>query len=155
MPSGEVDDPEDLALLEARDLLFARLLAYRAYQQVAALFAELEAGALRRYPRADSLEQRYLGLLPEVTIGLTPEAFADLASKHPLLVGTTTLATLMTRPPTQPAIPHSACQSTMTISGSGQPNSRMPSSRPLITVPITLPRSCGAASVAAKQSRKP
>ena len=66
--------------LQAKDLLFARLLAYRAYQQVAALFAELEAGALRRYPRAVALEQRYLGLLPEVTIGLTPEAFADLAA---------------------------------------------------------------------------
>ncbi|WP_395726608.1 segregation and condensation protein A [Nakamurella sp.] len=66
--------------LQAKDLLFARLLAYRAYQQVAALFAELEAGALRRYPRAVALEERYLGLLPEVTIGLTPEAFADLAA---------------------------------------------------------------------------
>jgi len=66
--------------LQAKDLLFARLLAYRAYQQVAALFAELEAGALRRYPRAVALEDRYLGLLPEVTIGLTPAAFADLAA---------------------------------------------------------------------------
>ena len=50
------DASSDLALLEARDLLFARLLAYRAYQQVAALFAELQATALRRYPRAVTLE---------------------------------------------------------------------------------------------------
>ena len=51
IPSGEVDDPEDLALLEARDLLFARLLQYRAYKQVAAWLAlTLEAQA-RRHPR--------------------------------------------------------------------------------------------------------
>ncbi len=76
-PADETLNPDEP--LQAKDLLFARLLAYRAYQQVAALFAELEAGALRRYPRAVSLEERYLGLLPEVTIGLTPAAFADLA----------------------------------------------------------------------------
>src|SRR6478609_9252441 len=77
-PSTDTDVDDDM--FQARDLLFARLLAYRAYQQVAALFAELEAGALRRYPRAVSLEERYLGLLPEVKIGLTPAAFADLAA---------------------------------------------------------------------------
>lgn len=74
-----VDDLDDDAF-GIRDLLFARLLAYRAYQQVAALFAELEAGALRRYPRAVTLEQRYLGLLPEVQLGLTPQEFAALAA---------------------------------------------------------------------------
>jgi segregation and condensation protein A len=72
---GAVDDD----MFQARDLLFARLLAYRAYQQVAALFAELEAGALRRYPRAVTLEARYLGLLPEIRIGMTPEQFAAMA----------------------------------------------------------------------------
>ncbi len=77
-PADETLNPDEP--LQAKDLLFARLLAYRAYQQVAALFAELEAGALRRYPRAVALEERYLGLLPEVTIGLTPAAFADLAA---------------------------------------------------------------------------
>lgn len=80
LPSGEVDDEDDLALLEARDLLFARLLALRAYQQVATLFRELEAAALRRYPRAVTLEARYLGVLPEVEIGLGPAAFAELAA---------------------------------------------------------------------------
>lgn len=77
-PADDTLNPDEP--LQAKDLLFARLLAYRAYQQVAALFAELEAGALRRYPRAVALEERYLGLLPEVTIGLTPAAFADLAA---------------------------------------------------------------------------
>lgn len=80
LPNAEVENEDDLRLLEARDLLFARLLAYRAYQQVAALFVELEAGALRRYPRAVTLEQRYLGLLPEVKIGLDAPGFAMLAS---------------------------------------------------------------------------
>ena len=65
--ADESMNPDDT--FQARDLLFARLLAYRAYQQVAALFAELEAGALRRYPRAVTLEARYLGLLPEIRSG--------------------------------------------------------------------------------------
>ncbi len=80
LPDAEVSDTEDLALLEARDLLFARLLAYRAYQQVAALFKELESSALRRYPRAVTLEARYLGLLPEVRLGLDADGFAELAA---------------------------------------------------------------------------
>jgi len=80
VPTGDVEDEEDLALLEARDLLFARLLQYRAYKQVAALFAELEAGALRRYPRSVALEDRFQALLPEVTLGVTPTRFAVLAA---------------------------------------------------------------------------
>jgi segregation and condensation protein A len=80
LPQGDVDDEEDLALLEARDLLFARLLAYRAFQQVATLFRELEAGALHRYPRAVALEERYLTLLPEVELGVSPSGFAQLAA---------------------------------------------------------------------------
>lgn len=80
LPDGEVEDNADIDLLEARDLLFARLLAYRAYQQVTILFQELEAGALRRYPRAVTLEDRYLGLLPEVQIGLDAAAFAQMAA---------------------------------------------------------------------------
>lgn len=80
LPSGEVEDPEDLALLEARDLLFARLLQYRAYKQVAALFSELESAALQRYPRAVSLEERFTALLPEVTLGVGPAAFAEIAA---------------------------------------------------------------------------
>jgi segregation and condensation protein A len=80
LPGADAEDAADLALLESKDLLFARLLAYRAYQQVAALFAELQASALRRFPRAVTLEDRYLGLLPEVRIGLDPEAFAALAT---------------------------------------------------------------------------
>jgi segregation and condensation protein A len=80
LPSAEVEDEEDLALLEARDLLFARLLQYRAYKQVAALFAELEAGALRRYPRSVALEDRFAALLPEVMLGVDANRFAEIAA---------------------------------------------------------------------------
>jgi segregation and condensation protein A len=80
LPSAEVESEDDLALLEARDLLFARVLQYRAYKQVAALFGELEAGALRRYPRSVSLEERFVGLLPEVLLGVDPDKFADIAT---------------------------------------------------------------------------
>jgi len=80
LPTGDVEDEDDLALLEARDLLFARLLQYRAYKQVASLFAELEAGALRRYPRSVALEDRFTSLLPEVMLGVNPQRFAEVAA---------------------------------------------------------------------------
>ncbi|WP_408609297.1 segregation and condensation protein A [Auraticoccus cholistanensis] len=81
LPAGEVEDPEDLALLEARDLLFARLLQYRAFKRVAAwLGAALEEQA-RRFPRPGGLEDRYARLLPEVTFTTTPEQLAALAGR--------------------------------------------------------------------------
>jgi len=80
LPSGEVTDPDDLELLEARDLLFARLLQYRAFKQVAELLGELEAAALRRYPRAVGLEERFAGLLPEVQLGVDAAGFAEIAA---------------------------------------------------------------------------
>jgi segregation and condensation protein A len=80
LPAGEVHDEEDLALLEVRDLLFARLLQYRAFKHVAVMFAELEAAALRSYPRSVSLEPRYQDLLPEVMLGVDAESFAHIAA---------------------------------------------------------------------------
>lgn len=80
LPEGAVHDEEDLALLEVRDLLFARLLQYRAYKHVAEMFAELEAAALRSYPRSVSLEERYAQLLPEVMLGVDADRFADIAA---------------------------------------------------------------------------
>jgi segregation and condensation protein A len=80
LPSGEVEDEEDLALLEARDLLFARLLQYRAYKEVAAIFAARMTAAARRFPRRVPLEPRFAGLLPEVLLGLGPAEFARLAA---------------------------------------------------------------------------
>ncbi len=80
LPAADVEDPDDLELLEARDLLFARLLQYRAYKQVAALFAELETGALRRYPRSVALEERFASLLPEVMLGVDATRLASIAA---------------------------------------------------------------------------
>jgi segregation and condensation protein A len=80
LPAGEIHDQEDLALLEVRDLLFARLLQYRAFKHVAEMFAELEAAALRSYPRAVSLEDRYEDLLPEVMLGVDALLFSQIAA---------------------------------------------------------------------------
>jgi segregation and condensation protein A len=80
LPAGEVEDEADLALLEARDLLFARLLQYRAYKEVAALFAGRMASAARRFPRRVPLEPRFAALLPEVLLGLGPAEFARIAA---------------------------------------------------------------------------
>jgi segregation and condensation protein A len=81
LPQGDIEDEDDLALLEARDLLFARLLQYRAFKQVAAILqGRLEAES-RRHPRSVGLEERYSSLLPEVLIGLGPDEFAELAAR--------------------------------------------------------------------------
>ena len=81
LPSGEVEDEEDLALLEARDLLFARLLQYRAYKEVAAVFAGRMAAAAKRFPRRVPLEPRFAELLPEVLFRIGPQEFALLAGR--------------------------------------------------------------------------
>ncbi|GAA3166875.1 hypothetical protein GCM10010531_19400 [Blastococcus jejuensis] len=81
LPAAEVDDEEDLELLEARDLLFARLLQYKAYKQAAAFLREREADAARRFPRDAALEPRFAELMPEVTLDLTPQQFAVLAAR--------------------------------------------------------------------------
>ena len=81
LPAGEVDDEEDLALLEARDLLFARLLQYRAYKEVAAVLASRMTTWGRRYPRRVPMEPRFAGLLPEVLLGLGPAEFAVIAAR--------------------------------------------------------------------------
>jgi segregation and condensation protein A len=81
LPAGEVDDEEDLALLEARDLLFARLLQYRAYKEVCAVLAAQMAAQGRRFPRRVPMEPRFAELLPEVLLGLGPEEFAAIAAR--------------------------------------------------------------------------
>jgi segregation and condensation protein A len=81
LPAGEVDDEEDLALLEARDLLFARLLQYRAYKEVAEVFAGKIATEGRRYPRRVAMEPRFAELLPEVLIGIGATEFAVIAAR--------------------------------------------------------------------------
>ncbi|WP_330284043.1 segregation/condensation protein A [Streptomyces sp. NBC_00588] len=81
LPSAEVEDEADLALLEARDLLFARLLQYRAYKQIADIFNRRLDEEARRYPRTVGLEPHHAELLPEVVISIGPEGFAKLAVK--------------------------------------------------------------------------
>ncbi|MFB7465702.1 segregation/condensation protein A [Streptomyces sp. NPDC056224] len=81
LPAAEVEDEADLALLEARDLLFARLLQYRAYKQIAEIFERRAEGEGRRYPRTVGLEPHHADLLPEVVISIGPEGFARLAVK--------------------------------------------------------------------------
>ncbi|WP_243709733.1 ScpA family protein [Micromonospora sp. 15K316] len=78
LPAAEVEDEEDLALLEARDLLFARLLQYKAFKEAAAHIADLEAVGGRRYPRAVSLEPRYAEALPELVLGIGAERLRAL-----------------------------------------------------------------------------
>ncbi len=81
LPAGDVEDEEDLALLEARDLLFARLLQYKAYKQIAGILDQRLQVESRRFPRAVGLEERFAGLLPEVLIGIGLEQFAALAAR--------------------------------------------------------------------------
>ncbi|MFE0465546.1 segregation and condensation protein A [Kitasatospora sp. NPDC058965] len=81
LPAAEVEDEEDLALLEARDLLFARLLQYRAYKRVAAVFEQRWGEEALRRPRTVGLEPHHAELLPEVVIHVGPERFAQLAAK--------------------------------------------------------------------------
>ena len=81
LPSGEVDDEEDLALLEARDILFARLLQYRAFKEIAATFSERITTADKFFPRVVALDPMLSALLPEVLIGVGPARFAAIAER--------------------------------------------------------------------------
>jgi segregation and condensation protein A len=81
LPSGEVEDEEDLALLEARDLLFARLLQYRAFKEIAATFNERILLADRSFPRVVALDPALATLLPEVLIGVGARRFGAIAER--------------------------------------------------------------------------
>ncbi len=81
LPSGEVEDEEDLALLEARDILFARLLQYRAFKEIAASFQAMIEAADKSFPRVVALDPALSALLPEVLIGVGPDRFAAIAER--------------------------------------------------------------------------
>ncbi|MEP6697060.1 MAG: ScpA family protein [Pseudonocardiales bacterium] len=81
LPAAAVEDEEDLALLEARDLLFARLLQYRAYKLAAAHLGDLERAQSRRHPRTATLEPRFAEALPDVLLGIGLDQFAALAGQ--------------------------------------------------------------------------
>ncbi len=93
LPAAEVEDSEDLALLEARDLLFARLLQYRAYKQAAMFVAERFNTIGRCYPRQVCLEPHFAELMPEVLLGIGVEQFARLAAQAMTVKPTPTVAT--------------------------------------------------------------
>ncbi|HOT34894.1 MAG TPA: ScpA family protein [Rhodoglobus sp.] len=80
LPQGELVDAEDVALLEARDLLFARLLQYRAFKEAAQWFSgRLDTESTRHF-RSVRLEDKYRRSTPELVWTLTPEDFAALAA---------------------------------------------------------------------------
>ncbi|WP_372727899.1 ScpA family protein [Nocardioides sp.] len=81
LPQGDVEDEEDLALLEARDLLFARLMQYKAFKLVASVLDQRLNEESKRHPRAVGLEERFATLLPEVLIGIGLDDFARLAER--------------------------------------------------------------------------
>jgi segregation and condensation protein A len=81
LPAAAVEDEEDLALLEARDLLFARLLQYKAFKEAAAHIMAMEQVASRRWPRSVQLEPRYAEALPDLILGIGPERLAALAAR--------------------------------------------------------------------------
>jgi segregation and condensation protein A len=82
LPAAEVEDEEDLALLEARDLLFARLLQYKAYKEAAAYLSDLESTGAKRYPRDVAMEPRYAEALPDLVLGIGVERLFKLALKQ-------------------------------------------------------------------------
>ena len=81
LPSGQVDDEADLALLEARDLLFARLLQYRAFKEIASIFTERIDREEKSFTRLVALEPHLAQLLPEVLIGVGAQRFAAIANR--------------------------------------------------------------------------
>jgi segregation and condensation protein A len=81
LPAAAVEDEEDLALLEARDLLFARLLQYKAFKEAAAFIASLEGTGGRRWPRSVTLEPQYAEVLPDLVFTIGPQRLAQLAVK--------------------------------------------------------------------------
>ncbi|MDP1721269.1 MAG: segregation/condensation protein A [Candidatus Nanopelagicaceae bacterium] len=81
LPSGEVEDETDLALLEARDLLFARLLQYRAFKEIASTFHDRILLQDKTFARMVALDSSLSALLPEVLIGVGPERFAAIAER--------------------------------------------------------------------------
>ena len=79
LPRGEVDDEADLAVLEARDLLFARLLQYKAFKDMSQLMAQTMRTESARQARSVPLEPQFAKLMPELIWRTTPEEFAQIA----------------------------------------------------------------------------
>lgn len=81
LPAGEVEDAEDIAALEARDLLFARLLQYKAFKEMAAYFGQLVQAGRDYIPRNVPLDPPFDAILPELIVRTTPNQLAELAQQ--------------------------------------------------------------------------
>jgi segregation and condensation protein A len=79
LPKGELVNPEDVAMLEARDLLFARLLQYRAFKDVSTWFNNAFATEATRLARDVRVEERFRDQKPELVWKMSLEEFANLA----------------------------------------------------------------------------
>jgi segregation and condensation protein A len=80
LPAPDADSDEVEATLEERDLLFARILQYRAYKQVAGLFGARLAEQVAFVPRRVGAEDLLRRIVPELLVGVTPEELARLAA---------------------------------------------------------------------------
>jgi segregation and condensation protein A len=80
LPAPDADPDEAETAPEERDLLFARLLQYRAYKQAAELFGERMAGQAGYVPRRVGAEDVLKGIAPDLLIGVEPAALARLAA---------------------------------------------------------------------------
>lgn len=80
LPHDDEQLEEDLEYLEARDLLFSRLLQYRAFKEVATIFGGLWEANAQVHPRDAGLEPKFAALLPELRLSITPIELAKLAA---------------------------------------------------------------------------
>lgn len=81
LPAGEVEDEEDIAALEARDLLFARLLQYKAFKELAAHLGQLVMDSRDYIPRTVPLDPPFDAVLPELVIRTSPAQLAEIAQQ--------------------------------------------------------------------------
>lgn len=80
LPQGDYVDAEDVAILEARDLLFARLLQYRAYKEASRWFDQRFGAERTRHPRSVPLEPRLRERIPDLVWTASLAEFAALAT---------------------------------------------------------------------------
>lgn len=74
-------DEQSLEALRERDLLFARLLQYRAYKQAAGDFRARIAANSGRFPHPAAMDEAVAAMLPELVWTLTPLELAQLAAQ--------------------------------------------------------------------------
>ena len=81
LPGGEENHEQSLEALRERDLLFARLIQYRAYKQAAGDFRARFAANSGRFPHPAYMDEGIQAMLPELVWTLTPAELAKLAAQ--------------------------------------------------------------------------